>query len=407
VYFTVPKLSHTCRLISPALLASSASSVVAADWQPIVQEWLPLHQSYDYGFQSYKEDGDRINIESHYIRGNIEINEENSVRFQWLMDTVSGSSPNGELDDNGNVTEIKLHEDVRIGILGALSHKFGDHTVEFEISQSDEHDYLSNGYALSDAWDLNQKNTTLSYGVNYLDDDVVVPLDGKQKKRAADFFTGVSQVIDKDTIVSANLTVGYSEGYLNDPYKVIQRHEIITVPDGGGGFIDVPVTNTYNENRPDNRLREVLQFNALRYIEPASAALNATLRLSHDDYDVNSGTLQLEWRQSIGSRFELTPYTRYYRQSAASFYMRNLDNVNIGTPADFPDGSGPNYSADYRLSSLSTFSLGLKANYKVSDNFSVNAAYERYEMQGTGSDKAPSAAYPNANIWTFAVKLDF
>lgn len=43
------------------------------------------------------------------------------------------------------------------GLLGAISRKFGDHKVEFEVSRSSEEDYLSHGFALSDEWELNEK----------------------------------------------------------------------------------------------------------------------------------------------------------------------------------------------------------------------------------------------------------
>jgi hypothetical protein len=37
----------------------------------------------------------------------------------------------------------------------------------------------------------------------------------------------------------------------------------------------------------------------------------------------------------------------------------------------------------------------------------MNAAYERYMMDGSGSDSAPDLAYPSANIWTVGLNFDF
>jgi len=148
-------------------------------------------------------------------------------------------------------------------------------------------------YALSDAWELNKKNTTIRYGVNFVDDKVAVFGIEDQSKRNYDLFAGVTQIIDKNTILSANLTLGYSEGYLNDPYKVIQRSETIHI-----GPIEIPVINVYSENRPTSRVRQVLQFEGKHYFEKTDASLNATLRLSYDDYDVFSQTMQVEWKQA-------------------------------------------------------------------------------------------------------------
>ncbi|MEG7651996.1 DUF3570 domain-containing protein, partial [Listeria monocytogenes] len=76
-------------------------------------------------------------------------------------------------------------------------------------------------------------------------------------------FTGVSQLLDKDTVVSANFTLGYCEGYLNDPYKAIQRTE--TSDDGDPFTVDPQFVLLYPENRPDQRLRQVLQLEARRF----------------------------------------------------------------------------------------------------------------------------------------------
>ena len=291
-------------------------------------------------------------------------------------------------------------EDLRNGVLGALAHQFGDHRVEFEAAHSKEHDYLSRGFSLSDKWELNQKNTTLSFGLNFLSDTIEVIGTSDQSKKSYDLFFGVSQLLDKNTVLSANLTLGYSEGYLNDQYKFIQRTELVP------GTV-IPFVKLYRESRPDSRLRGVLQMQGTRFFDKYHGALDSIIRLSQDDYGVFSQSLQLEWRQGLADKFELTPFFRYYRQNAADFFRNTLDGVPVTTPAKYPDGSGPHYSADYRLSSMSTLSLGLKARYRLSENFALSAAYELYDMSGSGSNQAPAAAYPTASIWTFGATIQF
>jgi len=92
-------------------------------------------QRYDYSYQLYQEDDERIRIEAHYLRGQVEIDDATSFRFQWLNDAISGSSPNGALPGGLQPFYSNL-EDVRTGILGAISRQFGDHKVELEISRS-------------------------------------------------------------------------------------------------------------------------------------------------------------------------------------------------------------------------------------------------------------------------------
>lgn len=372
------------------------------------EAYLPETQRYDLSYQLYQEDDDRIRVEAWYLRGSADFGEIGSFRFQYLNDAISGASPTGALPGGVQPYYAEI-DDVREGILGAMAHQFGDHRVEVELSYSEESDYISRGLALSDTLELNDKNTTLSFGLNLLDDTVKVPLLDDKAKNSYDLFTGVSQIIDKNTVVSANLTLGYGEGYLNDPYKVVQRTDIEQVPDGLGGTIDVPVVNLYRENRPDSRFRQVLQFEGRHYVEAAKGAVDGVLRLSNDDYGIFSQTLEIEWRQEIGEKFQVVPFFRFYHQNEADFYVHSLDGLDVGTPASDPDGSGVNYSADYRLSSLNTFSGGLRLNYQINDHFGLSAAYERYVMEGTGSAEAQSQneAYPSADIWTFGLNAEF
>jgi len=365
-----------------------------------------MPQRYDYSYQFYNEDDNRMKIESHYVRGKIDINDATSFRFQWLQDAISGSSPNGLIHADGSPDLSQIRPDIRTGILGALSRQFGDHRVELEISKSKERDYISDGYALSDTVELNQKNTTLSYGINYLDDTVSVPNAGWKAKHAYDWFTGVSQIIDKNTVVSANLTLGYSDGYLNDPYKLIQRNEVDTSYDP-----PIEYVQAYRENRPDSRLRQILQLEGKHYFETPDGVLDGVLRLGHDDYGVFSQTVQLEWRQSVGEHFQVIPFFRYYNQNAADFFVNTLDGLlpNGVIPVYDTNGSSPNYSSDYRLSSLNAISVGLRLRYQFNDTFSTTASYERYAMSGSGSasDQSPSQSYPSASIWTFGVSAAF
>lgn len=368
--------------------------------------YMPEAQRYDASYQVYQEEEDRIRVESYYLRGDVTLNAETSFRFQYLRDAISGSSPTGNMPSD-ELPFLANLKDVRHGIMGALSRQFGDHRVELELSRSKENDYLSYGLALSDKWDLNQKNTTITYGLNYLDDDVSVPGIDNQDKKSYDLFAGITQLIDKNTYVSANLTLGYGEGYLNDPYKSIQRTETLFLPDGMGGFNRFDVLNSYAENRPDSRMREVLQLQGTHLFENVGGAIDAVLRLSNDDYGVVSETVQLEWRQAIGEAFEVTPFFRYYHQSAADFFTNTLDGVPIDYPADHPNGSGPNYSADYRLSSLDAVSLGMRTRLQINETLAGSLSYEHYQMSGSGSDTAPSQAYVSADIWTFGLNLTF
>jgi hypothetical protein len=163
----------------------------------------------------------------------------------------------------------------------------------------------------------------------------------------------------------------------------------------------------YSENRPDSRLRQVLQLEGKHFFEKANASLDVMLRFSNDDYGVFSQTAEVEWRQGIGGSWEINPFMRYYQQNAADFFTNTLNNIAVVNPPTYPDGSGPHYSSDYRLSSFNALSLGLRLRYEISENISMSAAYEYYTMSGQGSDQAPSQAYMDADIWTFGLNAKF
>jgi hypothetical protein len=373
------------------------SAVLAPLFLPAIT--LPAAEQFrfDSSYQVYDESDGRMFVESYYYRGEMFLSEDTSFRFQMLRDAITGSSPMGALPGGTQPFLVEL-DDVRNGVVAAISQQLSDHRVELELSHSSESDYLSQGFALNDRWELNQKNTTVTFGFNYLNDTIAVRGTDDQNKRSYDFFLGASQLLDRDTILSANLTFGYAEGYLSDQYKVIQRNEF---------FGGIPITSIYRENRPASRLRGVLQLQGTRFFDGANGALDAIVRLSQDDYGVFSQSLQVEWRQGFWKRFEMTPFFRCYQQTAADFFYNSLNELSIDAPQEFPDGSGPNYSADYRLSSMMTMSVGAKTRCRLGENVALSMAYEYYAMAGIGHDQAPEAAYPTASMWTFGLNFTF
>jgi hypothetical protein len=94
---------------------------------------------------------------------------------------------------------------------------------------------------------------------------------------------------------------------------------------------------------------------------------------------------------------------RLYRQTAASFYYYNLDDTPI-TPVRSPNGTGPYYSSDFRLSEEESVSWSLKATWKATAWVHVEASYERYAIRGLDG-VTPQSAYPTANITTLGAKF--
>jgi len=124
---------------------------------------------------------------------------------------------------------------------------FGNQTITPQLAYSVESDYESIGASLTHAIDLNQKNTTLSFGVAYTYDEIAPEFwnGDKEFKNSADVLIGLSQLLGPKTIFTANFTYGTSHGYLSDPYKRFR-------------FSGYPLESvTFPEKRPDFREKQI------------------------------------------------------------------------------------------------------------------------------------------------------
>jgi hypothetical protein len=270
------------------------------------------------------------------------------------------------------------------------------------LSASHEYDYLHLGADGRLEWDFNQKNTTLfagaAYGKEELDPvgGVPIPLspmqaaipdddeDGppfqggssSESKDVYDLLVGVTQVLSRRSLLEVSYSYGQSDGYLNDPYKILS-----VVDPATGAPVAGPVGSGLNlylfENRPDSRTKQSL-FAEWRYaFDRDSFALSA--RYMTDDWGIDSQTVDARYRWNISESSYLEPHLRWYTQSAADFYRTVLFN---GDP--LPQHA----SADYRLADSEAYTVGFKYGKRTQrGEFSVRLEY--YHQAG---DPSPGAA---------------
>jgi hypothetical protein len=266
------------------------------------------------------------------------------------------------------------------------------------ISQSREHDYVSRGWSLNTQADLNQRNTTLLAGLAGHCDNVETFYDPQRAyigKQATSAILGVTQVVDPRTFVSLDFTWSRETGYLDDQYKLVQKTEEL-VP---GSYFALP----FAENRPGEHNSGALLASVNRAFPGVGGALEASYRFYGDTYGVTANTVEVRWIQKIGGGFTLSPELRLYRQGAADFYHYDLDDTDI-MPTVIPNGNGPAYSSDYRLSSLDAVTCGVKATLKIRQHFQLELAYDRYAMRGRDG-VTPQSAYPAANIYMAGARI--
>ncbi len=351
-------------------------------------------------YQFYQEDDGRIEVKAYYLRAEKTLDELTSLSVIGLIDDITGATPTGQpAPDGSDQVPLSTLTERRKAIIGDISRKWNDRdTFGFEFAYSTESDYVSRGYSLRSTHEFNKKNTTLNLGYSFIDDNIAVGYqEDDEEKRSHDFIVGVTQLLDPNTVLTANVTYGVNRGYLSDPYKIIQKETEI-VP----GF---PLPLTFAENRPSKREKVIGYLGLTRFFEEWNGGLDSSYRAFWNDHGSTSHTISLEWFQKIGSRVTLRPGFRFYDQSAADYYFVTLDDTNI-VPSGIPNGMAPYYSADYRLSAFRAYTYGLKMIVEATEWLHFDIAFERYEMKGRDGVTSQSA-YPDANVFTVGGRIWF
>jgi hypothetical protein len=156
------------------------------------------------------------------------------------------------------------------------------------------------------------------------------------------------------------------------------------------------------EQRPSHRATQALLLSLTQSVKPLDASIEGSYRFYHDSYGITANTLSLAWFQKFGRWLVVSPSARYYHQSAADFYGIQFP----GDPINDPDLVPKNYSSDYRLSKMETYTLGVDATIKLREHFDLHLGYQRYWMQGLDHETDQSV-YPKANIFTIGLTYAF
>ncbi len=355
----------------------------------------------------YYSEADRVTVIEPVVSLRKDMGDENYLNMRFVIDSLTGSSPNGAIKTNSAQTFTRASgngtytvaanqtptdpnfRDLRVAINTEWEMPLNKETrAIFGANVSTEIDYLSLGLSANFSWDFNNRNTTLTAGASF-SSDTITPVRGgiptalsamptttavqkstsgsSETKQVTDFIVGVTQVINRTTLMQFNLNIGSDSGYLTDPYK------ILSVLDGSGNLRG---TDAYLfENRPDSRTRQALYWKTVMGF--GEDVLNLSYRYYWDDWDVSSNTIEAKYRISLGTKHYLQPEVRYYVQDKANFYNYNL-----------VDGAIPTYaSGDYRLADLKSTTLAFKYGIDLGEDseFAVRIG----KMTQTSNGDAP------------------
>lgn len=384
----------------------------------------------EYKFENYQEDNDRVNVQTHGIWFESILNPTVTVRGQYVHDALSGATPTGGPPPAGsNVVPLAQFQDTRNAGFVEGAFKWGRTTTTPQIAYSEESDYRSLGLALTEAIDFNQKNTTLVLGLSRNSDSLngAYQIDFVHKNDTT-VLVGINQLLTPLSVLTVNLSFGYLDGYLNDPYRGVNFSYHYPNPI----FDPTPDDVNLDEKRPRHLFKQIGYLGFTQNIPVLKGSADFSYRLYHDDWGILAHTIGVEWNQKLGKHLILTPLFRYHRQTQADFYAVRF----VGDPL-LPEGSQyalqsdgstmlfagdegfpgdgvvgtvpahPNYfSSDYRLSALESFTYGLGLRVRFTEQVSLYLAYKRYEMFGLDS-VTPKGVYPKANTFTVGMGVEF
>ncbi len=355
--------------------------------------------SVAYIFENYRENDGRITVETQSGSADQDIGSFGHLSLTGTIDAVAGATPTGQPAPQGSeqVVMSEIHTR-RKAWSGGYSEQVSNVNVAFGFADSRESDSVSSGWTVSTLTDLNEKNTTVRFGVAGTADRVEVFFTPQQTylpKDTNDVIFGVTQLIDPLTVFTANVSWGRATGYLSEPHKYVSKSIEI--------FQNIFLLEDFAENSPGERNKGSVYLSLNRAFPAVHGAIEASYRLYSDTWGVTANTVEADWFQHLGSNVVLGPTLRLYQQGSANFYYYNLNNTPI-IPVRMPTGSGPNYSSDFRLSAMRSVEYGLKVTWSPSDRLQFELAYRRYEMWGNDG-VTPASAYPIAGIGTVGAKF--
>ena len=386
-----------------ALLGSGAGAPARASE---LDSW-----SFDSALLYYGESDGRVRDLSAVIGATRDFEDDRLFNFTLSADTLSGASASGAIALDGPQTftspsgravyqtqagEVPLDDtflDTRFALSTSWTQPLARlYTVSGGLSFSTEYDYTHLGANVSLARDFNKRNTTLSAGLAYSQDDIdpvggaPLPLTqmldvgdlsnkaGSDSKDVIDVLFGITQVVNRTTLVRVNYSYSGSSGYLSDPYKILSVVDPVT----GDTIARVPAPSTLGptgvyryESRPDTRAKHSLYAEAKHSFGGPVGYL--AYRFMTDDWGIQSHTLESSLRWPIGSASYVEPLLRLYRQSEADFYRSSLID---GEPL-------PQYaSADFRLGKFDAATLGVRFGHVSASGNEWSARLEYYRQTG-------------------------
>ncbi|MGR8931519.1 MAG: DUF3570 domain-containing protein [Gammaproteobacteria bacterium] len=367
--------SNTLKALTTAALALPGVSAPAHAKELLSKPTVSLQ----YGH--YQENAKRIAVDIYQGSAVLPISKTISLTAGWVVDSFAGATPvltlpynladttsgaSGINQVDSSMTATGTEQPVQVmtgasmsetrhGVELGIGHSMDNLTLHAAGARSEEPDYMSYSYQIGAERDLNNKLTTVSFEFSQ-NFDTIEPTTRliREEKNDLSFKIGVSQIVDKGTVLRAGVNYLHSDGYLSNPYKKVFVQGLTDNIDlQSGGFNQV-----YYEKRPNNREQWAISLGYIQYLSSSDSALHLDYRYFIDNWKIQSHTLKIAYHQPIAKGWVLQPNIRYYSQTDASFY----DDYFIEPRSD------GHYSSDFRLAGFGSLTGGFNLSREWLNN---------------------------------------
>jgi Protein of unknown function (DUF3570) len=306
----------------------------------------------------YSGGGQDINGVSFLVRK--KVGDHVSLSYNHLEDIVSGASIDVRTSGASPYRETRTQDNLSAEIL------YGKTTYTLGATHSYEPDYRSNtanfGISQSMFGDLTTISMTYHrtwndvYKMECLVDDPALAYPCVEKvhdpafndgRGEADmdersYGVGITQILTRNSIISANFEVITDQGWLSNPY----REFMYANPGAGLGYGLAP------EVDPNTRTSNALGFD-YKYYLPWKAALDLQYRYYQDTWQIRAHTAQIGYTQPWRN-WTFDGSLRFYTQTHADFYS---DLFSSPTQQNF-------MSRNRELSAFNSYTIGAGAAYE-------------------------------------------
>lgn len=350
-------------------------------------------QAQDYvsvQYLQYDENENRTSVSAPSIMINKDLGTDYTLNVSLVADSVSGASQTYHDTSSGasaysrgtsvNTSNIEYgnidYEETRVAATVSLTTRLDNRDeLTFGLARSNEEDFYSTEASAEYMhWLGDSKNKSVTFALSYQANEILDRCP-EGSPSTCDAGSGASQAqdanainaqvsyfqnIDAQSYAKATLFASNDDGFLTNPYfNVVRNYNGVTA-------------DIVQEKRPDTRTAYGAAFKYANALND-SLSLHLGYRFYHDDWDINSHTVDSDLYIQASSNWIFKLGLRAYTQSQASFYSERKDFFTNETYA----------TSDERLSNFTAITYKSSVDYKISQDLTFNLGANFYD-QSTG-----------------------